>query len=68
MIEAIADRFDVPVSVDTWRAGVAEAAFKAGAVLGNDISGFADPDYLEVAARYGSVGGRDAHPPRPPGR
>jgi dihydropteroate synthase len=50
-IEAIAARFDVPISVDTWRASVAEAAYAAGAVLGNDISGFADPCYLEVAAR-----------------
>ena len=49
-IEALANRFDVPLSVDTWRASVAEAAYAAGAVLGNDISGFADPDYLLVAA------------------
>ena len=53
-IEALAERFDVPLSVDTWRASVAEDAFAAGAVLGNDISGFADPDYLEVAASAGA--------------
>ena len=53
-IEAIGDRFPVPISVDTWRAEVAEASFRVGAVLGNDISGFADPDYLGVAARYGA--------------
>jgi dihydropteroate synthase len=35
-----------PVSVDTWRASVARASYKEGAVMGNDISGFADPDYL----------------------
>ena len=52
-IEALASRFDVPLSVDTWRASVAEAAYAAGAVLGNDISGFADPDYLLVAAEAG---------------
>jgi len=51
-VEALASRFDVPLSVDTWRAAVADAAFEAGAVLGNDISGFADPDYLGVAARH----------------
>jgi len=33
----------------------AAAAFAAGASLGNDISGFADPDYLEVAARAGAT-------------
>ncbi len=53
-IEAITARFDVPVSVDTWRASVAEASFEAGAVVGNDISGFADPEYLEVAVRAGA--------------
>lgn len=46
----LAKRFDVPLSVDTWRASVAEEAYQAGAVLGNDISGFGDPDYLQVAA------------------
>jgi dihydropteroate synthase len=53
-VEALVARFPVPVSVDTWRAAVAEAAFAAGAWLGNDISGFADPAYLEVAARAGA--------------
>ncbi len=53
-VEALTARFDVPVSVDTWRASVAEASFGAGAVVGNDISGFADPDYLRVAADAGA--------------
>ncbi|HQU25607.1 MAG TPA: dihydropteroate synthase [Acidimicrobiales bacterium] len=53
-VEALVARFALPVSVDTWRAGVAEAAFSAGAWLGNDISGFADPRYLEVAATAGA--------------
>ena len=50
VIEELTKRFDVPVSVDTWRASVARAGFEAGAVVGNDISGFADPQYLKVAA------------------
>ncbi|MCY3662594.1 MAG: dihydropteroate synthase [bacterium] len=54
-IEALAARFDVALSVDTWRASVAEAAYAAGAVLGNDISGFADPDFLPVAAAAGAA-------------
>ena len=49
-IELLRQRFDVPVSVDTWRASVARASFAAGACVGNDISGFADPEYLGVAA------------------
>ena len=51
-VEAVAARFDVPVSVDTWRAAVLDAACRAGAVCGNDISGFADPAYLPTAARH----------------
>jgi dihydropteroate synthase len=54
VVEALCGRFDVPVSIDTWRASVARACFAAGAVLGNDISGFADPDYLAVAAAAGA--------------
>jgi dihydropteroate synthase len=50
-IEALHRRLDVPISVDTWRASVLAAACEAGAVVGNDISGFADPDYLTVAAK-----------------
>lgn len=53
-IEALHARFDVAISCDTWRAGVLDAACAAGAVVGNDISGFGDPDYLAVAARRGA--------------
>jgi dihydropteroate synthase len=53
-VEVLRARFDVPLSIDTWRASVAAACFEAGAVLGNDISGFADPDYLTVCARHGA--------------
>ncbi len=48
-------RFDIPISVDTWRASVAAACFARGAAVGNDISGFADPDYLPVAAAAGAT-------------
>jgi dihydropteroate synthase len=53
-ITSLRARFDVPLSVDTWRASVAREAYRAGAVLGNDISGFADPDYLPEAAAAGA--------------
>jgi len=49
-VEALVSRFEPAVSVDTWRASVAAASYAAGALMGNDISGFADPDYLTVAA------------------
>jgi dihydropteroate synthase len=55
VIAALHDRFEVALSVDTWRAAVAEHAFQVGAVLGNDISGFADPAYLRVAAAAGAA-------------
>ena len=53
-VEALVARFDVPVSADTWNARVLAAACAAGAVVGNDISGFGDPDYLPTAARAGA--------------
>jgi dihydropteroate synthase len=53
-VEALRSRFDLPLSVDTWRASVARECFAAGAVVGNDISGFADPDYLPVCAEAGA--------------
>jgi dihydropteroate synthase len=54
-IEALHERFDVPLSVDTWRSSVAKDAYGAGAVVGNDISGFGDPEYLPAAAAAGAT-------------
>ena len=54
-IEALHARFDTPLSVDTWRASVARESYRAGAVMGNDISGFADPGYLPAAAEAGAT-------------
>jgi len=51
-VEALRQRFDLPISVDTFRGSVLESALKAGASLGNDISGFGDPTFLEVAERH----------------
>ena len=39
IIRAIKEHFDVPVSIDTYKSGVAEAALQAGADLVNDIWG-----------------------------
>jgi dihydropteroate synthase len=39
VIEAIRSRFDIPVSIDTYKSKVAEAAVNAGADLVNDIWG-----------------------------
>lgn len=45
---------DLPVSVDTWRAEVAEEVLAAGADLVNDTWAGHDPRLVEVAARYGA--------------
>lgn len=43
---------EVPVSVDTMRAGVAQACIEAGAAIVNDVSGgLADPDMASVVAQ-----------------
>jgi dihydropteroate synthase len=55
VVGELAARFDAPVSVDTWRASVARASYAEGALMGNDISGFADPDYLTAAAEHGAA-------------
>lgn len=53
VVEAIKKRFDVLISVDTYKADVAEEALKAGAHIINDISGFTfDERMLEVVGRY----------------
>lgn len=51
VIEEIASRFDVPISIDTSKSKVAEAAVAAGAEIINDISGLRfDERIAEVAA------------------
>jgi dihydropteroate synthase len=55
VVEELARRTGVPISVDTWRAAVAAECFRAGAAMGNDISGFADPGYLPAAAEAGAT-------------
>ena len=55
VVSGLVQRFDTPVSVDTWRAGVARASYAEGAVMGNDISGLGDPDYAPAAAEHGAA-------------
>ena len=55
VVAELVRRFNVPISIDTWRASVAEAAFAEGACIGNDISGFGDDQYLPVASRAGAT-------------
>jgi dihydropteroate synthase len=55
VICALKKRFDVALSVDTWRSEVAREAYAAGALIGNDISGFSDPEYLKAASQAGAT-------------
>jgi len=51
VIAALAGRLTVPISVDTYKAGVARAACAAGAEIVNDVSGmFFDPEMARVVA------------------
>ena len=54
MIEAVKANFDIPISLDTYKSGVAEAGIRAGADLINDIWGLKyDPHMSEVIAKSG---------------
>jgi len=56
VIEALAKATHLPISIDTRKAAVAQAALEAGASVVNDVSGGEfDPELLEVAARAGAV-------------
>ena len=53
VIREIKKKFDIPVSIDTYKSVVAKAALEAGADLLNDIWGFRyDEKMAELAAEY----------------
>ncbi len=53
VIEKLANRVRVPISIDTTKAEVAEAALEAGASMINDISALRfDPHMARVASRH----------------
>jgi len=52
VIKAIREKTDIPISIDTTRAEVAQRAIASGADIINDISGATfDPDMLDTVAR-----------------
>lgn len=56
VIEAVKKNFDIPVSIDTYKGAVTEAALQAGADLVNDIWGFKhDFKVAELTAKYGAA-------------
>ncbi|MCX5801488.1 MAG: dihydropteroate synthase [Candidatus Eisenbacteria bacterium] len=55
VISELARRFDVIISVDTYKSSVAEAALDAGAHIINDVSALRfDPELACVASKYGA--------------
>lgn len=53
VIQAIKAQFDIPISIDTYKSAVAEAAILAGADMVNDIWGFLyDERMAEIVAKY----------------
>ncbi|MEJ5285049.1 MAG: dihydropteroate synthase [Brevinematia bacterium] len=57
VVERISKEFDIIISVDTYKANVAEEALKSGVEIVNDISGFRfDPKMKEVVKKYNAIG------------
>lgn len=55
VISGLAKRFDVPISIDTYKSTVAEAALDAGAHIVNDVSALRfDSKVATVVAKYGA--------------
>jgi dihydropteroate synthase len=53
VIEGLARKVSVPISVDTYKASIARAALDAGAALVNDISGLRyEPDLAAIVAKH----------------
>lgn len=53
VIKAIKEKYDIAISIDTYKSKVAEEAIKAGADLINDVWGFKkDLNMAKVAAKY----------------
>ncbi len=56
VLEKIAGRLRIPISVDTYKAAIASAAVDAGASIINDVSGLTyEPGLGAVAARTGAA-------------
>jgi dihydropteroate synthase len=56
VIGALASRVSVPISIDTYKASVADAALEAGAVVVNDVSGLSyEPALAAAVARRGAA-------------
>jgi dihydropteroate synthase len=52
VLTRLIDEVSVPLSIDTYKPGVADACLQAGAHLINDITGLTNPDMRKVIARH----------------
>ncbi len=52
VVAALRARLDVPISIDTYRARVADAALRAGADIVNDHTGLTDPEMAATIAGH----------------
>ena len=67
-VEALADRFDVPISVDTWRAAVFGRGGQGRRVRGQRHQRLRRPGLPAGGRRRWRVGRGHPHPPGAPGR
>lgn len=54
VVELLVAQTDVPISIDTYKPGVARACLELGARVVNDITGLEDPRMVEAAADAGA--------------
>ena len=50
VIESLAKKIDIPISIDTSKPEVARAAIEAGATMINDVTGLSNPDMASLTA------------------
>jgi dihydropteroate synthase len=55
VLKELQDKYPIPISIDTTKPGVAQAAVDLGAILINDIAGLRDGKLAAVAARAGAA-------------
>lgn len=54
IVEALSKALEVPISIDTRKSAVAEAALDAGASIVNDVTGLEDPELAALVAKRGA--------------
>lgn len=55
VIETLVAETDRPLSIDSYKPGVARECVRLGATIVNDVSGFTDPEMIRVAAETGAA-------------